>query len=139
MRFPTSQAGGRAPVLVRAQNRMLSGLSNARDGLVGKMSLAVWYYINEDKSNTPDMVNWIYAAAKANIAKRTGKKVDALACGLSQIYRKNAGAAHRSGKQDSIGLTSILEFMQKKANEGDKKYQGYLNDLNEWYDEILKG
>ena len=88
MRFPTSQAGGRAPVLVRAQNRMLSGLSNARDGLVGKMSLAVWYYINEDKSNTPDMVNWIYAAAKANIAKRTGKKVDALACGLSQIYRK---------------------------------------------------
>ena len=138
MDFPLSNAANRAPIMVRTRNGTLSRLSNARDSLISKMSLATWYYINEDKSNIPAMVNWIYAAARANMEKRSGRKVGALACGLSQLYRKSGGKAVGTSKQESISLNTILEFMQKQADAGNQKYQKYLEDLNIWYDTILK-
>ena len=47
MDFPLSNADNRVPMMVRAQHKMLTGLSNAKGGLKCKAQLAAWYYIDD--------------------------------------------------------------------------------------------
>jgi hypothetical protein len=138
MDFPLSSADNRVPMMVRAQHKMLTGLSNAKGGLTCKAQLAAWYYIGEDKNNTPEFVRWIYAAAKANISKISGRQVASLAYGGAHLYRKGDGIVSRHGQKHKINVGVITNFMQAKANTGDSKYIGYIDDLNIWYDTILK-
>ena len=69
MDFPLSSADSRVPMMVRAQHKMLTGISNAKGGLTCKAQLAAWYYIGEDKNNTPEFVQWIYAAGTMKFLK----------------------------------------------------------------------
>lgn len=138
MSFFVSSKPNRASVMVRSQRDMLMTM-NSRTGMFGmRAQLAAWYYIQEDVKDVPEFVRYIYACARKCIENNTGMKVTDLAYGSVHLFRKKSGAVAQHGRHHRVNVGSIATAIRNKAETGNQRCIGYVDDINAWYDEFTK-